>query len=373
MSIEVSVEPAPEEKIVVSTPFPDSRWGKIAYGLFMVVMPILAFWATDLFKPEWQTGEFSDYLILLLFPEASLLFFLLVVYSIICYILLLIDATRYSRMFFARMGVYTGVLLAFQYTFLSGLFFFSDSNNTWSVIYLLGLWVLPIAFPRIYHLLIKKWDAKAVKTVLWMFAIAFFLVSALVGRSPLLPLVLLLAGMTVASPFWCFLIMLRAAIWLIKDHESAFTVPRGLGSAAWIAGYVAAWRFDILKMYELYAALPPQPPPDCYIATAAAQGHSLVVGSWLVRLSNGETMCVNKQLQILKCAELALLAAQPGFHRILRRAYDVIGKALAKRIRNPYLADLAYLLLKPWAWLARFVLRMMIPEIDLISKKMYTD
>jgi hypothetical protein len=337
------------------------------------VIPILAFWATDLFKPEWQTGEFSDYLILLLFPEASLLFFLLLAYSIVCYCLLLIDSVRYSQLFFFRLGIYTGVLFAVQYTVLSGLFFFSYSTNSLSGLYLLGLWVLPILLPRIYRLLIKKWDAKAVNTVLWIFAIAVFLVSGLVGPSPLLPFVLILAGMTLASPFWCFLILLRAAIWLFKHHESAFTVPRGLGSAAWIAGYVAAWRFDILRMYELYAALPPQPPPDCYIATAAAQGHSQVVGSWRVQQANGEFMYVNTQLQILKCAELALLAARPGFHRILRIAYDVAGKSLATRIRNPYLADLAYLLLKPCAWLARFVLRMMIPEIDLISKKMYTD
>lgn len=373
MNIEVSVEPTPEEKVVIFTPFPDSRWGKLAYGLFIVVMPILAFWATDLFKPEWQTGKFSDYLILLLFPEASLLFFLLLAYSIICYVLLLIDPTRCSQMFFVRLGIYTGVLLALHYTILSCLFFFSDSNNTWSVLSLLGLWVLPIFLPRIYRLLIKKWDAKAVKTVLWVFAIAILLVSALVGQSPLLPFVLILAGMTLASPFWCFLIMLRAAVWLFKEQETAFTIPRGLGVTTWIAGYIAAWRFDILKMYELYAVLPPQPPPDCYIATAAAQGHPQVVGSWLIRFTNGETRRVNKQLQILKCAELACMAVQPRFHRILRRGYDVAGKSLAKRIRNPYLADLAFLLLKPWAWLARFALRIMIPEIDLISKKMYTD
>ena len=373
MSIEVSVEPVPEETVVVSAPFPDSRWGKIAYGLFIVVMPILAFWATDLFKPEWQSGEFSHYLILLLFPEASLLFFLLLAFAIVSYCLLLIDSTRYSQLFSIRLGIYTGVLLALQYTILSGLFFFGDSNNTWSVLYLLGLWVLPILLPRIYRLLIKKWDAKKVNTVLWIFAIAVFLVSVLIGPSPLLPFVLILAGMTLASPFWCFLIMLRSAVWLLKEQETAFTIPRGLGATTWIAGYIAAWRFDILRMYELYAALPPQPPPDCYIATAAAQGHPQIVGSWLIRLTNGETRRVNKQLQILKCAELACMAVQPCFHRILRRVYDIAGKSLAKRIQNPYLADLAFLLLKPWAWLAHFVLGMMIPEIDLISKKMYTD
>src|ERR687889_2855981 len=110
MSIEEAItEQDPEEKVFVSAPVPESWWGKFVYGLFIVVMPILAFWATDLFKPEWQSGEFSDYLILLLFPEASLLFFLLLAYSIVCYCLLLIDAARYSQMHFVRFGIYTGV------------------------------------------------------------------------------------------------------------------------------------------------------------------------------------------------------------------------------------------------------------------------
>jgi hypothetical protein len=372
VNIEVSAEPAPEEKVVVSIPFPNSRWGKIAYGLFIVVMPILAFWATDLFKPEWQTGKFSHYLILLLFPEASLLFFLMLAYSIVCYCLLLIDSVRYSQLFFVRLGIYTGVLLALQYTVLSGLFFFSDSSNLWSILYLPGLWVLPILLPGIYRFLVNKWGGKTVHTVSGTVVAVTLLISALLLRSTLFPIVFVLAGMTVAAPFWCFLIMLRAAIWLFKKYELKLTTPRSLGLATWIAGYAAAWRFDILKMYELYAALPPQPPPDCYVATAAAQGHPQVVGSWRVQRANGKYIHVNPQLQIFKCAELALMAVQPRFHRILRRAYDVVGKSLAKRIRHPYLADLAYLLLKPWDWLARSVLGMMIPEIDLISKKMYT-
>lgn len=371
MSNEVSIEQTAGEKISVSTPVPESRWGKLLYGLFIVIMPVLAFLATDLFKPEWQTGEFSDYLILLLFPKASLLFFLLLAYSIICYCLLLINLTRYSEMFFIRLGIYTGVLLALQYSILSGLFFLSDSGNISSSLSLIGLWLLPVFLPKLYLFTVKKWGQKAVRTILWGFAIVAFLVSALAMRSPLLPLALVLAGMTVAAPFWCFLILLRAAIWLYKKYEFKLTFPRGLGLVTWIAGYVAAWRFDILKMYELYAALPPQPPPDCYIATAAAQGHPRIVGSWQIQRASGKAVQVNKQLQIFKCAELALMAVQPRLHRMLRTIYDVLGKSMAKRIRDPFAADVAYLLLKPWEWLARLLLKMMVPEVDSIAKNMY--
>jgi hypothetical protein len=81
---------------------------------------------------------------------------------------------------------------------------------------------------------------------------------------------------------------------------------------------------------------------------------------------------VSQQLQYMKCIELALFAMNPRLHKILRRIYDTIGKGLAQSIQHPYLADFAYLLLKPWELLARLVLRFIIPEIDSISSKMYT-
>jgi hypothetical protein len=372
MSIETIAEQNPAEKVLVSTPFPESWWGKLLYGLFIVVMPILAFWATELFKPEWQSGEFSDYLILLLFPKASLLFFPLLAYSIVCYWLLLIDAVRYSQIYTVRLGIYTALILAFQYSVLSALFLFNGSFS-WNSLYLIGLWLLPLFSPRIYRSLVNRWSAKAVNNTLLLLGIAIFFASALIMKNLLSPLVFLLVVLTVAAPFWSLLMALQAAIWLYKTHEFKLTVPRGLGLATWIAGYVAAWRFDILKMYELYAALPPQPPPDCYIATAAAQGHSQFVGSWLVRRVTGETMRVNKQLQILKCAELALMAVQPRLHEAFRRVYDVVGKSLAGRMQNPFLGDIAYLLLKPCDWLARVILRMIVPEIDSISNEMYVN
>ena len=271
-------------------------------------------------------------------------------------------------MYVVRFGVYTAVILALQYSVLAGLFLY---NNSWESLYLVTLWILPVFVPKIYRFVVGKLGSKTVNTALLILVTAIFLISAVLMRSPLSPLIFVLVALTIAAPFWSFLLALQASIWLFKNHERKLTGPRGLGIAAWLAGYIAAWRFDILKMYELYAALPPEPPPDCYIATAAAQGHPQFVGSWLVYTADGESMRVNRQLQILKCAELAWMAVQPRSHKTVRRIYDVLGKPLAKRIRNPFLADIAYLMLKPGDWLAWRILRMIIPEIDLISKKMY--
>jgi len=45
---------------------------------------------------------------------------------------------------------------------------------------------------------------------------------------------------------------------------------------------------------------------------------------------------------------------------------------VARKIQDPFLADLAYFCLKPFELLARIILKRIIPEIDSISSKMYT-
>jgi hypothetical protein len=92
-----------------------------------------------------------------------------------------------------------------------------------------------------------------------------------------------------------------------------------------------------------------------------------------VHRADGKSVQVNRQLQVLKCAELALLAIDPYWHKQLRKVYDRLGKPLARGIQNPYLADLAYLLLKPCEWLTGLLLNIVVPEHRLISKKFFTE
>jgi hypothetical protein len=367
----MSLEPAPEQidaqDSSVPLPFPTPWWGRVFYGLFVTVLPAFSFWATDLLKPEWQNGELSTYIILLLFPQASVLFFPLLAYSIICYLLLLLTPTRFSQSFIVRAGIYTGVLLALHYSIVVLLYTLYEPD---SFIYLLiPVWILPFVCVWIYRWAVSKWTvAKVHKALPILILVALLVVTVLTsGGTPFLAMIIL----TMAAPFWSLLLALRAARWLYKNYETKFTLPRGLGLTAWLAAYAIAWRFDILKMYELYAALPPQPPPDCYIATAAARGHPQFVHSKTVQRSDGKAIQVNGQLQILKCADLALMAVNPHTHKVLRKIYDVIGKALAHKIQNPFMADIAYLLLSPFEWLARLILKMIIPDIDSISRKIY--
>jgi hypothetical protein len=329
--------------------------------MFVIVLPSFSFWVIPAFKPEWQSGDLQAYLTLLLIPDASLVFLFLLGYSILCYLFLLIAPQRFAEPFLIRFGIYSGVLLALQYSII--LFVFLFDNQYIYLIFL--LWLLPLYFPRFYRWLVKRWDARMVGYLLAISFVILIAVGFTIAREILF---FVLVGFVIAGPFWCFLIATQAAIWLLQHHETGVTLLHGLGVTAWVTGYVAAWRYDILKMYEMYSVLP-LVPPDCYIATAAARGHSGFVGSWNVQLAGGQSMRVNRQLQIFKCAELALMAVAPRFHKVLRRMYDWIGEPLARRIQSPFLADAAYLLLKPLEWTTGFILVSLFPELD--SRSIY--
>jgi hypothetical protein len=60
-------------------------------------------------------------------------------------------------------------------------------------------------------------------------------------------------------------------------------------------------------------------------------------------------------------------------HGLLRKVYDVVGKRLARLIRTSFLADVAYLSLKPFEWCAGFVLKLIVPEIESITDRTYTN
>ncbi len=361
----MDIESAPSS-IEISSPFPTTRWGRVLFGLFVTVPPIFSFSMINALKPEWQSGKLSDYAILFLFPEASLFVLPLLTYSVVCYLALLIDSGKFAPKFLVRFGVYTGVILALHYSVAVLL---SLQFSIWIVLLFLA-WISPLIFSRIYPWVVKKWNLKLLGILLASFTVVLALISMIISRNFFSPFFTAFIFLVLVAPFWSFLLSAQTAIWLVKNHESKLTLSRGLGIITWLAAYVGALRFNIMKMYELYAALPPQP-PNCYIATAAAQGHPRIVGSQPVRLVNGNFMRVNPQLQRLKSVELALMAVAPTLHALIRKVYDVIGKRLAAHIKNSLLADIAFLILVPVEWISFLALKLVIPEIESISRKMY--
>ncbi|HUG33798.1 MAG TPA: DUF6688 family protein [Anaerolineales bacterium] len=346
----------------ISARFPVRGWWRVLYGFFVIALPSFSFWLIPFLYPEWQTGELDAYLRLLLQPEASIFFLILLAYSVICYLLLLINPVRFPSSFVIRFGVYSGVILALQYSLILFLYL-RDEKYSFAVFL---LWLFPLYYPAIDTWAIGKWGMRRARFGLAVLILIAVVIVAAINREEFYPLFLALVGLVIAAPFWSFLIAVQAAIWLIRNHETGLTFPRGLGVTTWLAAYGVAWRYDILKMYKLYSRLPTAP-PDCYIATAAARGHPTFVRSWEVTLAGGESMRVNGQLQTLKGAELALMAVAPRSHRLVRKLYDRVGRRLARRIQHPLLADVAFLTLKPMELLAGIILKRFIPDMDTMS------
>lgn len=358
--------PTPEVFSNTTYPLIDSFPKRLTYAAFMIAAPIFNFSFIEVMAPLWRSGKFSDYIYMALLPEAAIWFFPLLAYSVISYLLILNDEERYSSYIIVRLGIYTGLILSFQYSLLAAL--------TWDLSPVALVYILFIISPLLLSKL-RAWiqNERAFRALIFaalVILILWAILAAILGYNGASPIFFLAVFIPMSAPFWCFFIALQAARWLWKYHESKLTLAHGFGLFAWISAYVFALRFNIVKMYELYTALPTQP-PNCYIATAAANGHPAFVRSHEVQLQNGQSMRVNKQLQILKCTELALLAASPRLHKIFRAAYDVTGKSLARRIQNPFLSDMAYLALKPFEWIAVLMLSLVTPAWKNFVSRIY--
>jgi MFS family permease len=365
---------SPEPQSTPPLPVPQSIFWRIAQGFVVTVLTLAAFTVVSILKPEWQDGKFSSYVALMLSPDASWIFAPLLGYSVLSLLFLLAAPLRWAQVFWVRLGIYTGVLLALQFTILA---LIALENLAW-----LGLlvWVAPFIVWPILRSVAKKIDVKwmvlGVLAVATLLFVGYLLVEAIRNLSffPAYaftgPFLFLIGFLIASAPFWSLLIMGTTGYRLLRHYETRFTLLCGVGLLAWLGGFAATWSLSIMRTLQLYSELPTQP-PDCYIATAAANGHARFVGSRDVTLPGGARMRVNAQLQRLKCAELALKAVSPRLHGVLRKLYDTLGRPIARRMKNPFVADAAYLLLKPFELISIFVLRWIAPEVNILAQKIY--
>lgn len=341
---------------------PDSLLENILHFLLLVVLPGLDFLVSSFLAPEWQSGKFNDYVALLLSNRVAYVFFPLLIYAIVAFVLLITNPQKYAPKFVIRLGIYTGVLLALQYTILATI------TLPISLAAGVGLVVVGWLIPKIR----SKWVRLLVIVLLLAAGIVLMDIPITESFDIIFNMIMvMIVFLGFGAPCLCFFVALTYAIRLFKvyDRPIVFKANRAMGVGAWLAGYTAAWIISINQMFKIYNTLP-KTNPDCYIATTAAQGHPGFVGSHLVHLPNG-TLWVNRQLQTLKYAELVLQALAPRFHRPLRVLYDVIGPRLSRCLVHPILADLAYLSFKPAELLFRFVLRWLIPDLDVYINQMY--
>jgi hypothetical protein len=114
------------------------------------------------------------------------------------------------------------------------------------------------------------------------------------------------------------------------------------------------WIISVLWSRLIFESLPKNPPAmTCFVVTAAARGHPILVGPFVETSRNGHPRCINHQLIALWSLEAKWQQLAPCSHAAFRHVYNRIGPIIARRITSPWLADATYLALKPAEWIAR--------------------
>lgn len=155
------------------------------------------------------------------------------------------------------------------------------------------------------------------------------------------------------------LVPLYVAVWyVIRALQLLVKSPVGFWTYFWatlstLPSWLTAWQWSS----QVYESLPNQPPTGCFVVTAASRGHRKVVGPFFEIRRCGQSRQANQQLITLWLFENRWREKFPRSHQNFRRIYNRLGPMLAARIRSPWLADVAFVVLKPAEWFARFCLR----------------
>jgi hypothetical protein len=92
-------------------------------------------------------------------------------------------------------------------------------------------------------------------------------------------------------------------------------------------------------------------PENChYLCTVAARGHAFLVRPERLGVRGGVPIVVNRQLAIANAFEDLLHERWPRFGRLARRVYDRVGLPVSRYLQRPLLADMTYLVMKPFEW-----------------------
>ena len=313
----------------------------------------------------WQSGEVENYVGVLLSWPALFVFTPLLAYSFVC-------LTRWCLWPFQTndivhwLGLLTGAILALTFTLLLMV-------TTAYIAQLMAIIVAPILALLVYliGLAIKK------KLIRKRFSIAY-----LIGSTTVLAVILAVlsasgkhaieivggiggtfvaayvlvvgSASTLGFVTFCRATVASSAIYRSQRNESTEKHKWLIaGFILWLGGYLLSWKFAIDLMMVEYAKLPTSQ-PNCFVSSAAANGHQSLVGSFAVNSSRAnERTNINRQMQRLKFLEFALAAGLPRTHRVTRAIYNRLGPLLADICRsNVWFSDATFLALKPIEWLA---------------------
>ena len=323
-----------------------------------VILPIvcfmMAFWEPVL-GPAWQSGFFSEKVGLLIGGPALYPFFPLLAYAIISLTLLVLKPKPFSRYWVVRVGIYGGVVISLHFILLITIAMPGVRLIFPIAVFITALWQLYLfnrGKPKPRR---PKRIRKASYPAGWKVAAVIFGTAIAIVALTLVSAIFVI--IVVGAPGWAFLTYGLLSVRLLKSTFEPPAAPmRRLLPFSWLGAYLAAWPIAVVQAMEAYTRLSTKP-PDCYVCSAAAHGHAWFVGAKTVLSQEGHRVRMNRQMVVLKMAELALKAIVPTLHQRLRITYDRIGPPLARRIRHPLMADLAYLSLKPIEWITLIFIR----------------
>lgn len=352
---------------------------RFRFAVTGIVLPAIALLLCTEDSPlptsPWQSGEVKDYVSRLLTWPGYAAFLPMLIYSMVS-LSLFVFRERSLRMLPVRIGLYGGAVLAIQFLVIvmlvgGGAFTLMFGGITWIALLVTG-YPMVLAIQRSKRFTIRflmtltAISAIVLVTLQWLVAsgkldsdfAGYFLLAA-VGCPPL-------ACVTYCRSAWL--------AWNWREYEAleshganrAYTMPSVIG---WLFAYAGAWTVSIEIMLREYAKLPIQN-PQCYVCSAAAGGHRVVVRSSPV---GPQHVPINQQVRRIKALEFAIAVIAPSFHCGLRRAYDRVGPTLAKPCRRSKLvADLTYFSLLPVEAVAVIATRILGVRSDLINA-MFTE
>lgn len=358
-----------------------SRLGYVMLGLLLPILCFLFAFNQSLIAPDWQDNRWTGTVQMLYGGWPLIIFFPLLFYAMLGFLLMVLRPLHFGQFDTIRFGVYSGVPLALQYHLILCL----ATGEVAAILIpasLLGLLILFAVFTGLGRLIrFYRYGSEQFKRIVHLVAagvigimvmgitldIMFVQGSATLGLIGIVVVILLLA-----APAWTLLVYLMLSVRIIKSNLGQSTSnQRHLFGATWLSVWLGSLVAAIYLAIQEYEKLPTSPPGGCYIATAAARGHRRWVRSQPIRCRDGSIMFINNQLRLCKVAELALWALSPAAHRILRNLYDRLGPPIARRLRHPLLADLAYLTLLPPAFFAYCLLSIMGCDVRQLMQRVY--
>ena len=147
----------------------------------------------------------------------------------------------------------------------------------------------------------------------------------------------------IIPPYVCCWCLLKTLFFM---RSGKFTI---LHATYALLGSAPFWIYTVIFARNEYLQLS-DTKPECFIVTAASTGHTQLIGPFVTVTRRGQPRRINLQLYRFWSFEHKWRQHFPRSHRCFRVVYNRTGPLVSRYIRNPWLADLTYILLKPAEW-----------------------